>query len=470
MSETPSNHGAPTDGAPTPFAPQVITLSNGMTLINVYDPNSTAVHVQITMRSGSRDETRATAGLKHFEEHEMFDGTPSRPTEDIIGHDLEITGGAANAFTGQEMVSYFGDAPVDQLLPLADVLTDMLSGPLFEPKKMDRERIAVLEEEGNYQQNRGRWVGTALLGVAFAGTSLAWSPGGFEDVITSVTHDEMVAFHRQAYDPHAMALLVSGGAYLDRETAERLVSRFPSGHVPERTPPIWGQGEKFVGKTVAVGDGERQQVNVGIGIPGIAHNDPDALAVEVLESVAGGGQSSRLALLLRHNPSLAAGMAMGNAAFTDTGMFEFNLATSPGNEERAVSALVGELHRLAEHPVGPAELARAKTGISAGLLQETEGADALGQYYSQRWAVGQPLVSPLQLADQIDAVDAASVQRVAKRLMAGLGQARLAFIHPADPKTGLNDAGDTLQQEGARLLAAVTQTRSPSVPAAREMG
>lgn len=443
--------------------PTVTVLSNGVTLINIHVPESLAVTAEIVLRAGSRDETRDTAGLAHFNEHMPFKGTVRRPHPGDIDREISRLGGDMNAHTDTEEVAFFAVGPASELHTVADVVCDMVCCPLLDPVELHRERGAVLEEMGTRQQSPWGWLLDTLPAVAFGGDqAMAWSAIGREDVIKNVTRDRFEAYRRQFWDPTQMALVVCGGATLDPADAERMLAGLPNGRRAPRPRAVWGQGPLFAGKPIAVQKGERQLVRSAIAVPGLASTDPDALALDVLCGVLSGGASSRLARTVRRNAGVADTLEVLHSAYDDCGVFTVAVGTTPRMQERAVALAFEEIRRLASEPVGQAELARTRRILVGDLLRGTERSEDLAAYYCDRWRRGLPLLTPAELAAEIERVDAAAVLRVARRVAAGIPAARLTFLHPCDPATGLDEAGRTLEQQGRSLLQAALSLSGPS--------
>src|SRR5437870_2254059 len=128
-------------------APRISELPKGVSLLNAQTP-SRNVGVFLIVRAGSRDETTETSGLAHYLEHMFFKGTQKRPTTKIISREIDRLGASTNAYTDTEEVAYFAEGPATTLLELGDIITDMLSRPLFEQEEIDRERNVVLQELG----------------------------------------------------------------------------------------------------------------------------------------------------------------------------------------------------------------------------------------------------------------------------------------------------------------------------------
>jgi predicted Zn-dependent peptidase len=131
--------------ATNPYQPSITKLHNGVSLLSAPSA-SRNVGVFLIVRAGSRDETAKTSGLAHYLEHMFFKGTVRRPSTKIISREIDRLGASTNAYTDTEEVAYFAEGPASALTELADIITDMLSHPLFAAEEVERERNVVLQE------------------------------------------------------------------------------------------------------------------------------------------------------------------------------------------------------------------------------------------------------------------------------------------------------------------------------------
>ena len=120
---------------------------------------------------GSRDEDPAHAGATHYLEHLLFKGTRQRTALEISAA-MDAVGGELNAFTGKEYTCYYARV-LDADLPLAiDVLSDMVTSSLIEPKDVDAERGVILEEIAMNDDDPSDTVHEAFVGQLFGDTPL----------------------------------------------------------------------------------------------------------------------------------------------------------------------------------------------------------------------------------------------------------------------------------------------------------
>ena len=422
-------------------APTLTTLANGVSLLDAPIPSSRNVGVVLIVRAGSRDETPTTAGLAHFLEHLFFKGTRRRPSALQISREVDSLGAITNAYTDTEEVAYYGEGPAANLDPLADVITDMLSHPLFVAEEVERERNVVLQELAARLLRPTGWIGDRLFSVAFGGDQpMSWSAAGYPSVVAEVPRDAIVGYHGSFYAPTAMCLVVSGGKSLDPARAAELVAGVPTATPKPRAQARWGLGDRYVANVRPLSRDEEPQIDLALAMPGVPAADPDRAALSVMSHVLGSGMSSRLFHTVREREGLAYRISAGHEYFDDTGMFSISTATRPDDAARAVQLSMRELRGMAAEPVPEDELEAAKASMTGRMLRGTETAGAMAHWYASRWRAGLPLQTPDDRVAAVQAVTAGEVLAVAGRIVAGLGQVRLALVGPRDQGDELLEA------------------------------
>src|SRR5215472_10319970 len=261
------------------YQPTLTTLPNGVSLLNAPTP-SRNVGVFLIVRAGSRDETKETSGLAHYLEHMFFKGTERRPTTKSISREIDRVGASTNAYTDTEEVAYFAEGPATALLQLADIITDMLSHPLFAAEEVERERNVVLQELSMRLADPDGWIYDRIGMVAFGGDQpMSWSAAGFAEVIEKATRDQLVDYHRSFYSPASMCLVISGGGTLTVEDASELLAGIPHATPKPRIPAKWGQGDRYIAD---VRPNQEPQTRMVFALPGIPALDPQRTALSVM--------------------------------------------------------------------------------------------------------------------------------------------------------------------------------------------
>jgi len=422
------------------FAPSLTVLPNGVSLLNAPSA-SRNVGVFLIVRAGSRDETADTSGLAHYLEHMFFKGTSRRPTTLQISREIDRLGANTNAYTDTEEVAYYAEGPATTLDDLTDIITDMLTRPLFAAEEVERERNVVLQELSARLSDPEGWIWDRLGTVAFGGDQpMAWSAAGFPAVIEKASRDQLLDYHRSFYAPESMCLAIAGGSSLGAERAAELLADVPTAKPRPRVPAVWGQGERYTCNVRALTDQEEPQIRMVFAVPGIPATDEDRTALSVMTHILGGGMSSRLFHTVRERNGLCYSIFSHHEGFEDTGVFVISTGTRPKDAHKATELSFTEFRALAETPVPEDELSAAKSAMIGRLLRSTETAISLARFFGGRWRAGLPMETPDSRAEAISRVTAEQVQRVAQRIVAGAGEVRLAFVGPEDQGADLLEA------------------------------
>jgi predicted Zn-dependent peptidase len=372
-------------------------------------PAVRSVALGLWVRTGSRDETPAQAGVSHFLEHLLFKGT-ERFSAIEISERLDGLGASVNAATGKETThihARFLDEHTDEVF---DLLAEMLLAPTY--PEIDSEREVVLEEIAMYEDEPQDRVHDVLAGAVFGEHPLGRRVLGEAEVIASIPVAEIDAYHRRRYT--APNLVVGAAGHLDHERIVALAERFVS-------PPA-GEEE---GAAQAPHDGaarfsfyekDTEQYHICLGAPGIVRADERRYALAVLDSVFGGSTSSRLFREVREKRGLAYSVGSYSEQYTDSGLIATYVGTREENVEEACAVIGAELVRLRSEPVSAEELARAKESVKGRLVLSSESTGTRMARISRATLFGLQLEELDEMLAKVDAVTVGELTALAGEL------------------------------------------------------
>ncbi|HKD00642.1 MAG TPA: pitrilysin family protein, partial [Methylomirabilota bacterium] len=349
------------------------TLDNGLRVLLLEDQRSPIVSFQMWYRVGSRNEHRGSTGIAHFLEHLMFKGTPSHGPKEFARL-VEQNGGQDNAFTSQDVTSYYVDIAADKLDLVIELEADRMQNLLLDPKEIASEREVVIEERRTRtEDDPSGFLGEEVSSIAFKGHPYGAPIIGWMEDVRRVTPEEIRAFYKTYYVPNN-AIVVAVGAFRAADVLEKIKKRFgriPRGKVP---PPLLAvepvqNGERRV--TVKK-QAELPIVYMAWHVPN--HTSDDSVALEVLSTILAGGRASRLYRDLVYQRQLALEAGGDNAYFSlDPNLFWFWATPMPGQiPEKLETELVAHMERLKTEPVTDEELARAKNQIEAAFVYQED--------------------------------------------------------------------------------------------------
>src|SRR6516164_4754365 len=184
-------------------------LPGGLRVVTETLPAVRSVALGIWVGVGSRDEDLTHAGATHYLEHLLFKGT-SRRTALEISAEMDAVGGEMNAFTGKEYTCYYARV-LDADLPLAiDVLSDMVTSSLIEPKDVDAERGVILEEIAMNDDDPTDTVHEAFSAQLFGDTPLGRPILGTVDSINAITREQIAEHYAAKYTAPDLVVAVAG--------------------------------------------------------------------------------------------------------------------------------------------------------------------------------------------------------------------------------------------------------------------
>jgi predicted Zn-dependent peptidase len=394
---------------------QLTTLPSGVTVVTEPMPSVRSATLGIWVGVGSRDESEAEAGCSHFLEHLLFKGT-SRRTARQIAEELDAVGGEMNAFTSKELTCFYARV-LDRDLPVAfDVLADMLVDARNAPEDVEAERQVVLSELDIHFDTPDDLVHSDFSEVVLRDHPLALETLGSFESITSMARDTVHGYYLDRYRPEHVTVAAAGNVDHERVVAltdELLgdLGRPGGGTTPRTAPGSFGEGE------ITVRHRPTEQAHVVLGVPGIAQRDEDRWALRVLNTLLGGGMSSRLFQEIREQRGLAYSTFSYASSYTDGGLFGAYVGTAPGKVDEALSLLRRELDRVADD-VTAAEVDRAKGALKGGTVLSLEDTGSRMTRLGRQVATGTDIVTVDEALRRIAAVDLDDVRRVANRVLA----------------------------------------------------
>ena len=144
------------------------TLENGLRIVTASLADARSVTVNIVVGTGSRfEDYRTNGGVSHFLEHLLFKGSKKYPTAQDIAEAVDAVGGYNNAYTTEDVTSFYIKVPARHGELALDILSDMVKNPLLDPVEIDRERGVIIEEMNVFRDDPSRYIGTLVPALIF---------------------------------------------------------------------------------------------------------------------------------------------------------------------------------------------------------------------------------------------------------------------------------------------------------------
>ncbi len=390
---------------------QKTTLDNGLRILSEEIPHVRSVSIGIWVDVGSRDEQDEISGISHFIEHMMFKGTERRSPKDIA-EELDAVGGLLNAYTTKEYTCYHAKV-LDEHIDLAiDLLTDMLFNSKFNETDIEREKNVIIEEIKMYEDAPDELVHDIFTKTLWQGHPLGRPIIGTVETVKSFTRDDLLKYYRQHYNPNNMIVALAGN--IKHEVAvEKLRPIFekfkPRETVRQSAPPKGVSGLNCLNKGT-------EQVHMVIGTPGYQLDHKDVYTAQLLNTVLGGGLSSRLFQEIREQRGLVYSVFSYHSSYHDTGMFAVYAGLSKDNVNQAMELIFKEVKDIARNGITEVELQRAKDQMKGGLYLSLENANSrMSRLGKSELYLGR-VKSPEEIVKEVYQVTNEDIQRVASQM------------------------------------------------------
>jgi len=387
--------------------PRVTVLDNGLRVVT--DPVSTveSATLGVWIGGGTRHETPSAGGIAHLLEHMVFKGTERRSAR-AIAEEIEAVGGMLNAYTTREHTAYYAKV-LKEDVPLAlDLLADMLQHSLFDEQELARERQVVIQEIHQAHDTPDDIIFDDFQAAAFRDQTLGRSVLGTVESVGALQRGDLVDFLSGHYGTRDAVVAAAGRIDHDRlvEAVARQFDALPAGGRGQGGPVAYSGGEHREARDL-------EQLHLIVGFPGVGYHSPDYYALSVLATLLGGGMSSRLFQEIREKAGLAYTVHSFTSSYADGGLFGVYAGTGGEDAPELVPLLCDQLLDVTTN-VGEAEIASAKAQLRANLLMGLESTTVRCEQAGQHMLVfGRPL-TPREMVEKLDAVDADDIRRVAR--------------------------------------------------------
>ncbi len=352
-----------------------IVLDNGVRVLLERMSSLKSVALGVWATVGSRYENKGEEGLSHFIEHMMFKGTRHR-TASQISNEIDALGGEMNAFTTHETTAFYVKVLDQQAEAALDLLADLFHHSRFSSQDIAKEKDVVLEEIRTVQDDPEDFVhelhARDILGPHPLGKPILGNPRSMKQV----TRKDLLRYVAKHYRPENTILAVAGNfspsKFLD-EIIEQFGQWEGKAH-PDQSGAFrkWEWPEKAYVRQ-SVHPKPLEQVHMCVGFKGLPIGHPDRYAAHVLNTILGGGVSSRLFQEVREKRGLAYTIYSHLTSFLDGGLLTVYAATRPNEVENVVKQICTEAKRLTKRDVTSKELERTKTQLKGNLMMGLEG-------------------------------------------------------------------------------------------------
>jgi zinc protease len=421
------------------------TLPNGLRVVLAPKRTTPIVTVNVWYDVGSASERIRRSGFAHLFEHMMFQGSAHVAKAEHFQL-VQRAGGSMNGSTNNDRTNYFETLPSNRLNLGLWLEADRMRSLAITPENLENQRQAVKEERRLRIDNQpyAGAIQTAFTMPFDSAGCFAYAHTVIGDMadLDSARLEDVQAFFNAYYTPSNAVLTIAGD--FDEAEARRLVEQY-FGDIPSRAP----QPESTCQVQLNTGARRMEVTDQNANLPAVAfvyklpaQNDPDAPALDLLSTILGGGESSRLnrRIVRQERAALFSG-AFAQLLRTAGVSLYFAVANQGVPAARIDSMLAQEVDRLRSDSVMTEELEKAKNQYRTGAIRSRQTTMGIAETLQGALRFNGDLEAANREMDKYMAVTVADIRRVAQRYLAP--ENRLTLIINPPNAGGAQPAGVT---------------------------
>jgi predicted Zn-dependent peptidase len=389
--------------------------------------NLRSVSFGIWVKAGSRYETADKNGISHFLEHMFFKGTTSRTALEIAT-EIDGLGGELNAFTSKEGTTFYIKVLDEFLDQGVALLEDMFLNSSFPDDEIEREKDVVIEEIKMVQDTPDDYIHDLFSRSVWGKTGLGQTILGSPKAIRSFNRKDLLSHIDKFYG--TLDVVVACAGNFDEKRLIGLLNK-GFGRIKRGKRRSSDASNGFRSRT-EVHSKELSEVHICMGVKGIPQASTKRYCALLLNTVLGGGISSRLFQEIREKRGLAYSVYSFLSSYRDEGLWGIYAGTSKRKFNEVISRCADELMGLASS-ITEDELRRAKAHLKGNIMLALESTSRRMQNIASQEIYYGKHITPKEIMESIDAVSLDEAKALSDEMTESGGVA-LTVLGPADKK------------------------------------
>lgn len=345
--------------------PQRSVLKNGLVLLTSEQRALPMVTFNLLIEAGSRYDPEGREGLANLTARLLTYGTRKRTTLQI-NETVDFLGAELSTGCSEELATVTLTLLKKDLDIGLELLAEILTDSVFPETEIERQKQSVIASIKAKEEDPGEIAERKFLETLFPKNPYGRPVEGTEDSMRHIEGKDLLQFYERFYRPNH-AILGVVGDISHKEIVERLGRTFQSW---QKRPSAQKKPAPSAGapaSSIRI-DKNLTQANIIIGHEGVARGHPDYYAIQVMNTILGGGAfSSRLMESIRNQKGLAYSVYSFFGAEKYMGTFQVAMQTKNATAQEAIRLALDEIRRIREQGASEEEVQEARNYLTGSF-------------------------------------------------------------------------------------------------------
>lgn len=393
-----------------------VILDNGMTVLVFKNDSVPKVLVQIAYDIGSYVEDQGERGLAHLIEHMIFKGTDKLSESDIDSISRKY-GATSNAYTSNDMTSYYFEVDKNNWKPFVGILSDCMQNARFDDQHLASELKTVIQELKMLKDSHWRNMLERAGELIFPTNHPYHRPViGYKEELTNLSAENLKTFYKKHYSPDHATLFIVGDIDIDeavqtaRENFENIKgAKEQIDYVEKYFPKL--TSDVSTNKTVIYEDVKSSQLGFYWLMPGL-RTKTEVIAT-IIEVILGEGHGSRLHKRLVDEEKIATSIGVFGYQLMNDGIFLIFVEPVAGQGEKCREVIEQELESIIKDGVSEKELQKVVKSKRRAFFQEMQTLSGFTNEWIQSYVAHKDELELFEKINQFNQIDSTQIQEFA---------------------------------------------------------
>lgn len=367
---------------------QKFVLKNGLTIYLMEQHEVPMINVSAILPAGAIYDGEK-AGLASLTATALKHGTKSFP-KTKLDEDLDFIGATVNTFASKESAGLSASFASKDKALVFKIINELLTQPTFNDAEFEKEKKRVLVRLEQAKESPRSVIGSYFDKFLYGDHVYGNIINGTVTTVSGLTVADVQSFYTNNYIPNGSAIAVAGD-FNSKEMKTLITDLFSAWKKGKQSESNLAAKEIQIppgNKVLLINKDDAKETTFYIGAPGISRNNPDYVAIDVVNTLFGGRFTSMLNDELRVNTGLTYGAGSRFTPLKNGGSFYISTFTATKTTEAAIDTALSVLNRLHTKGIDEQALTSARNYVKGQFPPRYETSGQLAGLLTQMFWYG----------------------------------------------------------------------------------